>query len=254
MTNYCEVSGDYNYVKPEFLEKKETTDNSWVDSIWNFFNNLWSSIWWRIDGVKNAIWWIWSTLNWSWSTGNTQTGLWSGSMWDVLWTWSIFTISFTPWTAKVNTGGLDSTCKPMFNSQGQFTYIWNWTLSFPYQTINYLESLGMQRWVLTIFWVNILGWAYDLTNWTANLIPNTLKYLVEKVLVKIDFLFNYMSIPTREADYCFFWKNFYIESSISSYYSYATQQTISVTWKNSIDIIVRILLGLGLLFYIIRRK
>lgn len=223
--SYCIETGDFNYIKDEYIWDTETTES--------FFD--FSPIIDGFNSIKDSL-----TGTGTGTGGTIASG--SGSFWTGTITFSSGAGNFTP-LAGVGTG-VD--CSNMFvNWVFQYSY-WNKTNFMTFVGWDLFSKLWFQRWEVKILWVNLVGWVYDLLNVTCSSISNLLLYAFNLLFNNFDFIYYLFNEPVRGQDYCYFWIKLKV---------YAVWETnhFWTTNKRQFDYFVTIFIMLSLLYLIIRK-
>lgn len=165
--------------------------------------------------------------------------------WMINLSWSVnnvFSGSFfiNLWILKNNSWWLDSDCNPIFTNW-EFNYIQNNPTSITSLLRNGSFINLWTRWELIILNVNLIGWIYDGLSFIVNTPLNILSFVISPIFDVFEPYFWVVVDVTRNNNYCYFWKNYYLTWTLSSYYDYPTQTNISVPTPNNYDILISVL-------------
>lgn len=165
--------------------------------------------------------------------------------------WTSFNIIF--WAVGINDSGDDNDCNPIFDEDWNFNYIKTWTVSKFFTKISYWNAFILgDRWELVILDKNVIGWLYDFVDFFVKQIQKIVWYILNNTLgLFLDF-FSALRIPERNNNYCFLGVNMYLDSSVSSYYSYKDRETITVDDTNGIEYILIICMSFFILITIFK--
>lgn len=222
--SYCIENWDFNQIIDEYIWETETTET--------FFDFSPITDW--LNAIKETL---------------TGTGTWTGGIiasGSIFWTGAI---TFSSWagnfTSLAGVGtGVD--CSNMFlNWVFQYNY-WTKTNFMSFVGWDLFSKLWFQRWEVKIFWVNLIGWVYDLLNVTCSSISNLLLYSFNLLFNNFDFIYYLFNEPIRWQDYCYFWIKLKVYPVWEINHFWTTN-------KREFDYFVTIFIILSLLYLIIRK-